>query len=208
MFFRLLTPLILISNEKIQNERKVIKDSPLDSPELNAIALKYHLIKNTQSKLDENLRAKLLQRVDILPTSLVLAQAAEESGWATSRFAIEGNALFGQWDFSGKGMKPRKQRKNLGNYGVARFTSPLASVEGYMLNINSNKAYRKLRNLRATLRAQNKPRTGYQLAGTMDHYSERGQAYIKSLRSLISYNKLTPLDNAKLADSPIYITIH
>ncbi|EGM71558.1 glucosaminidase domain-containing protein [Shewanella sp. HN-41] len=73
--------------------------------------------------------------------SLVLAQAAEESGWATSRFTVEGNAYFGQWDFSGKGMKPRQQRKALGNYGVAQFDTPLESVEGYLLNLNTSNAY-------------------------------------------------------------------
>lgn len=71
----------------------------------------------------------------------MLAQAAEESGWATSRFTVEGNAYFGQWDFSGKGMKSRQQRKALGNYGVAQFDTPLESVEGYLLNLNTSNAY-------------------------------------------------------------------
>ena len=207
LFFRLMTPLILIANENIKDERHIIENSALDSQALKTIALKYRLIENMQSKIDETLRQSLLQRVDILPPSLALAQAAEESGWATSRFAIEGNAFFGQWDFSGKGMKPRQQRKGLGNYGVARFATPLASVEGYMLNINRNRAYQKLRYLRAQLRAENKAVTGYKLAGTLDKYSERGQAYIDGLRSMIRYNKLAQIDQANLADNPlIHIT--
>lgn len=209
LFFRLMAPLVLMANEKIKDERNIIENSALDSQALKTIALKYQVIKDAQSNIDESLRQKLLQRVDILPPSLALAQAAEESGWATSRFAIQGNAFFGQWDFSGKGMKPLQQRKSLGNYGVARFSSPLACVEGYMLNINSNKAYQKLRTLRAQLRAQNKAVTGYQLAGTLDKYSERGQAYIDGLRSMIRHNKLDPVDQAYLADNQlIQLTIN
>ncbi len=207
VFFRLMTPLVLIANEKIEKERELIKHSALNSRAVKKLAVKYRLIKNEQTAMTEKLRTRLLQRVDILPPSLALAQAAEESGWATSRFAIEGNAFFGQWDFSGKGMKPRQQRSGLGNYGVARFASPLASVEAYMLNINSNRAYQKLRTLRAQLRAENKAISGYQLAATLDKYSERGQAYIDGLRSMIRYNKLAPIDQANLADNPlIHIT--
>ncbi|MGI2103199.1 glucosaminidase domain-containing protein [Shewanella oncorhynchi] len=91
----------------------------------------------------------LLERVDILPPSLVLAQAAKESGWGTSRFAREGNALFGQWDFKGNGMEPRQKRQGLGNYGLARFDTPFASVEGYLLNLNTHNAYQKMRDFRA-----------------------------------------------------------
>ncbi len=203
VFFRLMTPLVLIANEKIEKERELVKHSALNSPELKKLAVKYRLIENAQSAVSEKLRSRLLQRVDILPPSLALAQAAEESGWATSRFAIEGNAFFGQWDFSGKGMKPRQQRAELGNYGVARFATPLASVEAYMLNINSNRAYRKLRILRAQLRAENKTISGYQLATTLDKYSERGQAYIDGLQSMIRYNKLAQIDQANLADHPL-----
>jgi uncharacterized FlgJ-related protein len=130
----------------------------------------------------------------------VLAQAAEESGWASSRFTIEGNAFFGQWDFSGKGMVPKKQRKELGNYGLARFDSPLASVEGYMFNINTHAAYKKLRTLRAKLRAKDTLLTGMELAGTLDKYSERRQAYIEGLRKMIRFNKLEPVDEAYLSD--------
>ncbi len=124
-------------------------------------------------------------------------------GWATSRFTEEGNAFFGQWDFSGNGMVPKQQRKELGNYGLARFDSPLASVEGYMLNINITSAYQKLRNLRAKLRQENKPISGLVLAGTLDKYSERGQVYIDSIRSMIRYNKLQDVDNAYLSNNTL-----
>ena len=93
------------------------------------------------------------------------------------------------------------QRKELGNYGLARFNSPLASVESYMLNINTTAAYKKLRVLRAQLRRENKAITGIALAGTLDKYSERGQAYIDSIRSMIRYNQLGDVDDAYLSDT-------
>ncbi len=160
-----MAPLVLISNENISNERKAVKNLPLDDQALIAIAKKYRVIEATESAIDEKKRQELLVKVDIVPPSLALAQAAEESGWATSRFTSEGNALFGQWDFSGKGMAPKQQRKELGNYGLARFISPLASVEGYMRNINTTNAYHKFRALRSKLHHENKPLTGFAVSG-------------------------------------------
>ena len=200
VFFRLMAPLVLISNENISNERKAVKNLPLDDQALIVIAKKYRVIEATESAIDEKKRQELLVKVDIVPPSLALAQAAEESGWATSRFTSEGNALFGQWDFSGKGMAPKQQRKELGNYGLARFNSPLASVEGYMRNINTTNAYHKFRALRSKLHHENKPLTGLVLAGTLDKYSERGHAYIDSIRSMIRYNKLQDVDEAYLSN--------
>jgi Bax protein len=203
IFFRLMTPLALVSNENILREREIVKSSPLDALKLKKIALKYRIIKNKKDELDQEMRTALLNRVDILPPSLALAQAAEESGWATSRFAQEGNAFFGQWDFTGKGMKPRAHRKELGDYGVARFDSPLASVEAYMLNLNSNSSYQELRVLRSALRADDQAITGIKLAGTLDKYSERGQEYIDGLRAMIRYNKLEQVEQAYLADNKL-----
>lgn len=201
LFFRLMAPMILMANENILRERKIVKYDRLNSPELKKVALKYRLIKNRKNRITTAMRDRLLKNVDILPPSLALAQAAEESGWGTSRFAQEGNAFFGQWDFSGNGMKPKQQRKALGNYGVARFASPLASVEGYMLNINTNNAYKELRAVRAQLRAKNKKITGLELAGTLNKYSERGQDYTDGLREMIRYNNLQFIDNGYLANN-------
>ncbi|MGS0681339.1 glucosaminidase domain-containing protein [Shewanella sp. 125m-7] len=206
VFFRLLAPLILVANENILLERRIIESAPLNDALLQKIAFKYKVVKNENTPLTEQQRQTLLEEVDIMPPSLVLAQAAEESGWATSRFTVEGNAFFGQWDFSGKGMVPKQQRKELGNYGLARFETPLASVEGYMLNLNTNNAYKKLRELRANLRTENKPITGLALAGTLDKYSERGQAYIDGIRQMIRYNKLDQVDEAYLSDAaPLHL---
>lgn len=202
-FFRLMTPLILIANENILQERAIVVNAPLLSKELTNIALKYKVIIDEQVILTETMRQTLLTRVDILPASLALVQAAEESGWGTSRFALEGNAFFGQWDFSGDGMIPNQQRQELGEYGVARFDSPLASVEGYMHNINTNAAYNKSRILRTEMRADNNQIDGYELAGTLDKYSERGEAYVKGLRQMIRFNKLEPVDEMQLSNNKL-----
>ncbi len=201
IFFRLMAPLVLMANEHILKERKIIKSAKLDADALKLLAKKYYVIKSLDAPMNEKKRQLLLTKVDTMPPSLALAQSAEESGWGTSRFTSEGNSFFGQWDFSGKGMVPKQQRKELGNYGLARFISPLASVEGYMFNINTTRAYQKLRDLRVKLRQQNKAATGLELAGTLDKYSERGQAYIDSIRSMIRYNKLQDVDEAYLSDS-------
>lgn len=191
----------MIANENILLERRLIKSAALNDNRLHNIAVKYRIINSPNETLTEQKRQTLLEEIDILPPSLVLAQAAEESGWATSRFTVEGNAFFGQWDFSGDGMIPKQQRKALGNYGLARFDTPLASVEGYMLNLNTHKAYKKLRRLRASLRANDAPITGIELAGTLDKYSERGQAYIDGIRQMIRHNSLDQVDEAYLSDA-------
>ncbi len=206
VFFRLMAPLILISNENITIERETVKEASLNDEQLITIARKYRVINDHLEAITEEQRQQLLKRVDIMPPSLVLAQAAEESGWATSRFTLEGNAFFGQWDFSGNGMIPKQQRKELGNYGLARFDTPQASVEGYMLNINTNAAYLKLRELRKDLRANNQPITGLELANTLDKYSERGQAYIDGIQQMIRFNKLEQVDEAYLSESaPLHL---
>ncbi len=203
VFFRLMAPLVLMSNENILLDRQLIIDSKLAAPELKTLAVKYKVSSGSDAPLNESHRQELLTKVDILPPSLVLAQAAEESGWGSSRFTIEGNSFFGQWDFSGNGMVPAKQRKELGNYGLARFDTPLDSVEGYMLNINTHNAYKKLRDLRAKIRAKDKLITGHELAGTLDKYSERGQAYIDGIREMIRYNGLGPADEAYLSNNRV-----
>lgn len=209
IFFRLMAPLILLSNEKMLLERRYIELHPNSDDKVIKLAQKYKVLSSDEplpDSITDEQHLTLLNRVDIVPPSLVLAQAAEESGWATSRFTVEGNAFFGQWDFSGKGMVPKQQRKELGNYGIARFDSPLASVIGYLQNINSNPAYQQLRDLRELKRSENAPITGLELAQTLDKYSERGQAYIDGLVSMITYNKLDQVDEAYLSDDrPIHL---
>ncbi len=214
IFFKLITPAILRANELIQIERnKILKISEnidnLDTKTkiwLEKIAKKYKLLKKDEVlHVSNELIQNLLMRVDTIAPSLALAQAAEESGWATSRFASEGNALFGQWTTSKTAMVPNKQREKFSNFGLARFKTPQDSVNSYMLNLNTHNAYKKLRQKRFELRKENKPVTGLLLSETLDKYSERGNAYVNGLKKMINYNHLAHFDSARLWDKEVII---
>jgi len=145
----------------------------------------------------------LLYRLDVVPAGLALGQAAYESGYGTSRFAAEGNALFGQWTYGGGGMAPEQQRKEKGNYGVAAFDWPFDSVRGYFINLMSHPAYEDFRRLRAELRAAGEPLSSLRLADGLTRYSERGQEYVDSLKGMIRVNGLDVADNAVFRDEPM-----
>ena len=219
VFFRLLGPLILHSNELIQADRdrvsqiidklrKGVAVSTEDQTFLRETADAYRVVEGREADLaDRTLQDKLLRRIDTLPPSLVLAQAAEESGWGSSRFAIEGNALFGMWTWGDKGVTPLQQRSGLGNYKIAAYETPLQSVIAYMHNLNTHQAYKGLRARRAELRNAGSKVTGWELANTLTKYSERGQEYVDSLHSLMKVNKLQPTDDAYLGDGPTILLI-
>ncbi|MDF2939773.1 MAG: flagellar biosynthesis protein FlgJ [Gammaproteobacteria bacterium] len=137
----------------------------------------------------------LLERVDIIPPSLVLAQAINESAWGTSRFAQQANNIFGQWCFSqGCGLVP-KQRPEGAIYEVQKFPDILASVDAYMYNLNTNDVFEPFRELRAQLRAENQPLTGQALASGLLNYSQRHQDYVDSIQAGISNYNLAQYDN-------------
>ena len=208
LFFRAIGPLALRSNELILQDRSrieaIAKSSGKISADeqiwLEALTNDYGL---NPADFENNVRLieELLPRVDIVPASLVLAQAAEESGWGTSRFAFTGNALFGQWTWSGKGIRPAEQRAGKGDYKIAAFDAPLQSVQAHARNLNSHRAYADFRAERARLRAAGARISGHELAGTLTSYSERGAEYVKTLRSIMSYNKLDPADDAYLGNN-------
>ena len=182
-------------NERLAQGQSV---TPEDQAWLTELAVKYKVLESTSERLDSNALAELLLRVDIIPPSLALAQAADESGWGTSRFAAEGNSLFGQWTW-GKGLKPTEQRTSkLGDYRIAAFDSTGQAAYAYALNLNTEPAYRDLRLKRTDLRRQNLRISGTVLAETLLNYSERGQAYVDDLKALIRENRLDDADDAYL----------
>jgi Bax protein len=217
IFFRILAPLVLRANELVLADRarlgkisremdKGKKPSEEDGAWLTGLARTYGVIATEETAVGESEIAELWNRVDYIPVSLALSQAAEESGWGASRFAAQGNSLFGQWTWKGEGITPEHPQSGKGDYKVASFKSPLASVEGYVQNLNTNAAYTSLRKERARLREEGKPITGTALARTLVKYSQRGEAYVVSLESIISYNKLAPTDSTYLKDmKPIYL---
>jgi len=209
LFFRLIAPIVLRINELILEDRARAKEltrrlaqgqsvTPDDQAWLTALAVKYKVLKSTSERLDSDAFPELLLRVDVVPPSLSLAQAASESGWGTSRFAAQGNSLFGQWTW-GKGLKPAQQRSSeLGDYRIAAFDSTAQAAYSYALNLNTARAYRDLRLKRADLRRQGLRISGTVLAETLLNYSERGQAYVGDLKALIRNNRLDDADDAYL----------
>ena len=216
LFYRSLLPLILYSNETILEDRgrlAKIADGPegADREWLAGLAARYRLLKEGEALPKGNalsaLAAELMARVDAVPPSLALGQAAYESGYGTSRFAREGNALFGQWTYGGKGMQPRQKRASKGDYGIAAYEWPLESVRGYMQNLNTHRAYQKLRDGRAAARSQGRVPTGIELADTLTSYSEKGVEYVKTLKGIMRANELTVADNATLRAAPAILII-
>jgi Bax protein len=211
LFFRVIGPIVLRINELITADRARAKEitgklqigqgvSLDEQAWLADLAVRYKLIKSADEHIDSDLYAELLLRVDIIPPSLSLAQAASESGWGTSRFAAEGNALFGQWTWGkGAGMKPSEQRASThGDYRVASFGSTALAAYSYALNMNTGSAYRDFRLKRADLRRENLRVSGTVLAGTLLRYSERGQAYVDDIQRIIRQNRLDAADDAYL----------
>jgi Bax protein len=214
IFFRLIAPIVLRINELIAVDRARAKEiterlalgegvSPEDQGWLAELAVRYKLISSPGDRLDSDQYPELLQRVDIVPASVSLAQAASESGWGTSRFAAEGNSLFGQWSW-GKGLKPTEQRgEEHGDHRVAAFGSTGEAAYAYALNLNTQGAYRDFRLKRADLRRRNLRVSGEVLVETLIRYSERGQAYVEDLKTIMRQNRLADADDAYLRDMPV-----
>jgi len=216
LFFRGLAPLILRSNELIMKDRDRLEKirslfqdggSLTDRDKIWVIKLAgLYKINNDNDQVTASALDELWKRVDIIPASLALSQGAEESGWGTSRFAAAGNAIYGQWSWGKNAITPEQQRKELGNYGIAAFGSLQESVSGYMLNLNTHNAYADLRNKRAELRQKGQKISGSVLAEQLTKYSERGEEYVKTLKSMMEYNRLSPADDAYLTnDPPIFL---
>ena len=168
--------------------------SSVERARLQEIAAEYRL---GDSELDQRaLLRELMRRVDVIPASLVLAQAANESAWGTSRFAREGNNIFGQWCYDeGCGLVPQRRGKDA-THEVRAFASIQASVSAYFRNLNTNRSYEDLRELRAAMRMQDMPLNSIILARGLTRYSERGQAYVSELQDIIRINRLGMLDNS------------
>jgi len=206
-FLLSLLPMVLMANQAIAAERleieallarheKIGELTPTDRQRLREVSDYYRL--SGDPLTDQRIRAMLLHRVDILPPSLVLAQAATESGWGTSRFAREGNNLFGQRTFkAGNGIVPANRLEGE-NHEVKRFGTLFESVRSYMRNLNTHLAYRELRDLRAQLRRSGRPLSGALLADGLNAYSTRNSDYIADVRAIIRANDLSRANQAFL----------
>ncbi|MFC3230008.1 glucosaminidase domain-containing protein [Marinibaculum pumilum] len=211
-FIKTVLPLVLRANQEVLADRRRLQGlvgrleagTPLNGEQqgwLSTLADRYG------GSADDP--AELLRRVDIVPVSLALAQAAEESGWGTSRFARQGNAVFGQWTWDTEaGIVPRDRPRGRSHL-VRKFPALQQSVSAYIDNLNSNPAYASFRKARAGQRskgaadaaAEAHALDGYALAGHMSAYSERGAAYVRTLRTIIGHNDLQAFDSARLSDT-------
>ena len=200
-FLQIVLPLILQENNNIRLDRKRLF-SIINKSNNNELEKKWLNKKYKQYGIPSKDLSTLKVRMDEVPVSLALAQAAKETGWGTSRFAQEGNALFGQWTWSGEGLKPKEADENKG-HKVMKFNVLQASVRAYQRNLNTHKTYREFRLARAQLRDEGKPLDSIILSQYLDEYAETGQEYVKILRKIIEQNNLKDFDNAKLLPSSL-----
>ncbi len=198
-FIKIIMPLILIENEKIIEDRK--KLFKILGKQSNTMGEKVWLkrrFKDYDVKGDDISELKL--KMDIIPTSIAIAQAAKESGWGTSRFALEGNAMYGQWTWDGDGIEPSKKDKKK-EHKILKFPKLQSSVSAYMKNLNTHRGYSEFRKERSKLREKNKAVRGIDLVEYLYNYAQTGSEYVKILKKIIQQNDLTDFDNSILMNS-------
>ena len=196
-FLQILLPLVVAENEKIKKDRdyllKILKSN--ESAETRKwLNKKFKAYKVSDKNINE-----LIEKIDIIPTSIALAQAAKESGWGTSRFALEGNAIYGQWTWSGDGIEPLEKTKDQ-NHKILKFPLLRASVKAYISNLNTHRGYKDFRIKRAELRKQNKKLAGLELIHELENYAQTGKEYTKILEKIIEQNDLDELEAVTIDD--------
>ena len=199
LFIQIVLPLILEENTRIKLERKklfvILNKNNNSESEIKWLRKKFKQYGVVNSDL-----TTLKIRMDEIPVSLAIAQAAKETGWGTSRFALEGNALFGQWTFNGEGIKPKGA--DIGDtHKVMKFKVLQASVRAYQRNLNTHSSYREFRKTRAIQRDNLGYLNSLELVNYLDKYAETGIEYTKILKKIIEQNNLTDFDDAKLLPS-------
>ena len=196
LFIQIVLPLILEENNKILLDRKKLfailnknNNSKSDNEWLNK--------KFKQYGISNKDLPTLKRRMDIIPPSMAIAQAAKETGWGTSRFALEGNALFGQWTYTDKGIKPAAADVGT-THKVMMFNVLKSSVRAYARNLNTHKSYLKLRYVRAIQRDNIGKLNSLELVEYLDRYAETGKEYTVILKKIIEQNSLTDFDDVRI----------
>ena len=201
LFIQIILPLIIKENNYIKSDRmklfRILNKSKNTKVEKKWLANKFK-----QYGVVNNDLSTLKIRMDEVPISMTIAQAAKETGWGTSRFAQEGNALFGQWTWSGKGLRPKGADSD-STHKVMKFKVLQASVKAYQRNLNTHSSYKAFRSARAELRDEGKKLDSLILSNYLDKYAETGKEYVKILQKIIKQNNLTDFDDAKLLPSSI-----
>jgi len=196
LFIQIVLPLILEENNRISVDRRKLFsilnkniNSNVEKRWINKKFKQYGVVNKDLSTL------KI--RMDMVPVSLAIAQSAKETGWGTSRFALEGNALFGQWTWEGEGIKPSGADTN-STHKVMKFKVLKASVRAYIRNLNTHRSYKSFRRERAEQRDNFEKFNSLELANHLDKYAETGKEYVKILKQIIKQNSLTDFDDAKI----------
>ena len=196
LFIQIVLPLILEENNKILLDRKKLfailnknNNSKSENEWLNKKFKQYGVTKKDIPTLK--------RRMDIIPPSMAIAQAAKETGWGTSRFALEGNALFGQWTYTDKGIKPAAAEAGT-THKVMMFNVLKSSVRAYVRNLNTHKSYRKMRYIRAIQRDNDGKLNSLELVDYLDKYAETGKDYTIILKKIIDQNSLNDFDDVKI----------
>ena len=199
LFIQIILPLVINENDRIKLDRmklfSILNKSKNTKKEKNWLNVKFKQYGVVNKDL-----STLKVRMDEVPVSMAIAQAAKETGWGTSRFAQEGNALFGQWTWSGEGIKPADAEDD-STHKVMRFKVLQASVKAYQRNLNTHSSYKGFRSARAELRDEGKKLDSMILSEYLDKYAETGKEYVKILQQIIRQNNLTDFDDAKLLPS-------
>ena len=198
-FIKIVMPLILDENNKIsENRKKLFK---ILGKQNNSRGERVWLKRRFEDYGIKNEDVTALKiKMDVIPVSIAIAQAAKESGWGTSRFALEGNAMFGQWTWGKKGISPLKREKNK-EHKIIKFPILRSSVKAYINNLNTHNGYREFREKRAELRRKYKKISGVVLVKYLQNYAATGSEYTKVLEKIIEQNQLTDFDNAVLMHS-------
>ncbi len=203
LFIQIILPIILEENNRIKLNRK----------KLFSILNKNHNSNSEKKWLNEKFKqygvinrdvSTLKMRMDEIPVSLAIAQAAKETGWGASRFALDGNALFGQWTWSGEGIKPAAAN-NDSKHKVMKFKILKASVRAYQRNLNTHKSYKQFRMARAELRDNDVELDSLILVNYLDKYAQTGKEYVKIIKQIIKQNALKDFDDARLLPSSIQL---
>ena len=200
-FIKIVLPLVVAENDKILDDK--IKLKRITSKKMTTDKEKSWLrLKLREYKVKNSDITELDKRMDIIPVSIALAQAAKESGWGTSRFALEGNAIFGQWTWTGQGIEPLNKGKHE-NHKILRFPILRASVKAYKNNLNTHKGYAEFREKRYTFRKRNKSIKGLNLTDTLDRYAQTGKEYTDILEQIIKQNDLSDFETVQLTNSVV-----
>ena len=196
LFIKIVLPLIIEENLKIRFDRKklfkILNKNNTSKRDVAWLGLKFK-----QYGIKNNDLTTLKIRMDEIPVSLAIAQAAKETGWGSSRFAQEGNALFGQWTWSGEGIKPLDVEKDK-KHKVAKFKILKASVRAYQRNLNTHPSYKEFRIERAIQRDNDQKLDSLKLVNFLEKYAEIGKEYTEVLKKIINQNSLTDFDDVDI----------